>query len=304
MAIFQVTLYYKYVAIPDPAAFAERQRALCASLSLRGRILIGSEGINGTLEGESAAIEAYEAALRAETAADLSDIVFKHSPGEGKSFDKLKVKVRPEIVSGHLGEMDVDPSAESAPHLSADELRHWYETGEDFVVVDMRNDYEYQVGRFKDSVNPGLENFRDLPKALPKLEHLKDKRVVTVCTGGVRCEKASGYLKKNGFGDVYQLDGGMHTYMERYPGKDFEGALYVFDHRMTIDFTKDRAVVGKCRLCQAATERYTNCADDTCHLHFLCCDACQAAHGGAAPCSETCGVSAVEARARKSWPVA
>jgi UPF0176 protein len=288
MTSFEVILFYKYVHVADPASLMRRQRELCTALGLRGRVLLGVEGINGTLEGEPEALRKYEEALRTETAADFSDVVFKKSPSDGQAFRKLVIKVRNEIVSAHLGDGDVNPTVRTAPHLSSEELRAWYEQNEDFVVVDMRNDYEYQVGRFKDSVNPGLGNFRDLPKALPKLESLKDKKVVTVCTGGIRCEKASAYLLENGFSDVYQLDGGMHTYMQKYPGKDFQGALYVFDKRVTIDFTKDREVVGKCRLCGTASESFVNCAHDGCHLHFICCAECVAAHGGKPTCSEAC----------------
>jgi UPF0176 protein len=125
-----------------------------------------------------------------------------------------------------------------------------------------------------------------------KLLPLKEKKIVTVCTGGVRCEKMSAYLMHKGFKDVVQLEGGIHTYMEKFPGKDFSGTLYTFDQRLTMDFGSEREVIGQCHLCEAATEKYINCAEDTCHFHFLACDVCRDAKGNVF-CSPECKESAV-----------
>jgi UPF0176 protein len=209
----------------------------------------------------------------------------KRSAGTGRAFPKLSVKVRDEIVGTGFGK-EIDPRVKTAPRITPEELREWFERGEDFTIVDMRNDYEYQSGRFAGSVNPGLEASRDLPSALPKLEPFKGKKVLTVCTGGVRCEKMSAFLLEHGFEDVYQLENGIHGYMEKYPGQDFEGALYTFDNRLTMDFGGERSVVGRCKLCDASTEAYVNCANNFCHLHFLACEACQGASGTF--CSEAC----------------
>jgi UPF0176 protein len=147
---------------------------------------------------------------------NFSDLWFKHSPGTGNAFPKLKVKVRKEIVTLGLGEEgDIDPNEITGTHLKPEELKQWIDNGEDVTIIDMRNDYEYKVGHFAGSINPKLDNFRDLAVTLPKLEHLKDKKVLTVCTYGVRCEKASGFLKSKGFNDVYQLDGGIGSYMKK-----------------------------------------------------------------------------------------
>lgn len=280
---YQVLLFYKYVTIADPAELVARVRALATEYGLLGRCLIAEEGINGTFEGETEATEAFAKALVEDER--LADMKIKRSEGNGSAFPKLQVKVREEIVGTRFPK-EVDPRTETAPHLSAAELRSWYENDKDFVVVDMRNDFEYQSGHFKNSINPGLEASRDLPNALPKLEPLKDKTVLTVCTGGVRCEKMSAYLMANGFTDVYQLDDGMHGYMETYPGKDFLGTLYTFDKRLTMDFGGEREVVGKCHHCQAPTEAYVNCRNNACHLHFLVCEACTDPDG--VFCSEDC----------------
>jgi UPF0176 protein len=279
----QVLLFYKYVTIEDPKALMDSVRTLATAHDLLGRVLVAEEGINGTLEGSIENTEAF--ALELLKDARLADMNVKRSEGTGHSFSKLYVKVRDEIVGTRFPK-NVDPRVRTAPHLSPDTLRAWYEEGKDFVVVDMRNDYEYQSGHFKDSINPGLENSRDLPQALPKLEELKDKTVLTVCTGGVRCEKMSAFLLENGFNDVYQLENGMHTYMEKYPGKDFLGTLYTFDKRLTMDFGGDREVVGRCKLCGDSTEKYVNCANNYCHLHFLACENCQNEEGTC--CSVAC----------------
>ena len=279
----QVLLFYKYVTIEDPKALMDSLRALAQAHRLLGRVLVAEEGINGTLEGTVEDSEAFALALLEDPR--FSDMNIKRSRGTGKAFRKLYVKVRDEIVGTRFPK-NVDPRVRTAPHLKPEELRSWYEEGKDFVVVDMRNDYEYQSGHFKDSINPGLANSRDLPQALPKLEALKDKTVLTVCTGGVRCEKMSAFLLENGFNDVYQLENGMHTYMEQYPGKDFLGTLYTFDKRLTMDFGGDREVIGRCKLCGDSTEKYVNCANDFCHLHFLACESCQKEEGTC--CSVDC----------------
>lgn len=292
---FRVLLFYRYVTIEDPKALADRIRERCVVHNLRGRVLVAEEGINGTLEGTVAAAEAFADELRADPR--FTEISIKRSAGTGNAFPKLAVKVRRQIVGTGFGP-EIDPRVRTGKRLAPEELRAWFESGKDFVIVDMRNDYEYRSGRFAGSVNPGLENSRDLPEALPKLAPYKERTVLTVCTGGVRCEPMSAYLLEHGFTDVYQLEDGMHGYLEKYPGQDFEGALYTFDGRVTMDFGGDRSVVGKCALCDAPTEAYANCAYDPCHKHFLACAACTA--GEAPACSETCVRELAGARSMQS----
>ncbi len=269
---YQVLLFYKYVTISNPEEMRVHIRALAERYALTGRVLVAEEGINGTLEGKTTDTESFISELLSDPR--FSDIAVKRSKGEGKTFPKLSVKVRKEIVGTQFAPEEADPRVATAPHLPPEELRKWYETQKDFVVVDMRNSYEFASGHFANAIDPGLENSRDLPKAMEKLEPLKEKTVLTVCTGGVRCEKMSAYLMNKGFKNVYQLDGGIHSYMEKYPGKDFLGTLYTFDQRLTMDFGGDREIVGKCRLCAAQTEQYVNCANNNCHLHFLVCREC------------------------------
>lgn len=267
----QILLFYKYVTVEDPEAFSAWIRERAAAHGLLGRILVAKEGLNGTVEGSYEDTEAFAEELLED--ARFSDMNVKRSEGTGDAFPKLSVKVRNEIV-GTQFPASIDPTKRTGTHLPAEELKRWFEEEKDFVIVDMRNDYEFRSGHFKGSVNPGLENSRDLPKALPKLESLKDKTVLTVCTGGVRCEKMSAFLLENGFSDVYQLENGMHGYMEKYPGQDFLGSLYTFDKRKTMHFGGDREVIGVCHLCGTKAEKYVNCANDFCHEHFIVCEGC------------------------------
>jgi UPF0176 protein len=177
-------------------------------------------------------------------------------------------------------------------HLAPEELRTWYEEDKDFVIVDMRNSYEFQSGHFKKSIDPGMDASRELPEKLKKLSVYKDTTVLTVCTGGVRCEKMSAYLQHEGFEDVYQLDGGMHSYMEKYPGKDFMGTLFTFDDRLVMDFGGEREVIGKCKRCNTKNEQYQNCANAECNMLFLICNDCMSSEGPGF-CSEKCERSTV-----------
>jgi UPF0176 protein len=282
-----ILLFYNYTHIEDPQALLVSQRALCEKLGIKGRILIAKEGINATLEGTTEATEAYLKEFLADPR--FTDTHIKRSEGTGVAFQKLLVKVRTEIVSLHLpeaGEEDFHPKETTGKHLSPEELHEWFTSGKKFKIVDMRNDYEHEVGHFKDSVLPPIHNFRDLPKAMPVLEPLKNETVLTVCTGGVRCEKASGYLVKKGFKDVYQLSGGIVSYMEKFenekgaagaaPAGNFKGSLYVFDTRITMAFAgkEKREVIGSCAHCGAKSETYVNCADNVCHRHFIICEKC------------------------------
>jgi UPF0176 protein len=282
MSDYVIILFYKYVAIENPEELRKTQLDLCARLGLKGRIIVAKEGINVTLEGTNENIEAYLKEFLAD--GRFTNTHIKKSIGTGEAFPKLSVKVRKEIVTLGLEE-DIDPNQITGKHLKPEELKKWYDEGREFYVIDMRNDYEFKVGRFKDSVLMPVQNFRDIPKALSYIENLRDKTVVPVCTGGVRCEKASGLLVREGFKDVYQLDGGIVSYMEKFPASEFEGTLYVFDKRITMDFDtlnnlgRKHKVVGKCEKCDSFSERYVNCKNKQCNKHFICCENCSEEDG-------------------------
>ncbi|HVF69604.1 MAG TPA: rhodanese-related sulfurtransferase [Xanthomonadales bacterium] len=283
---FQVLLYYKYVKIDNPEDVMATQRELCESLNLKGRIIIAPEGINGTVEGLTTDTKKYMSAVSGSEL--FKDIKFKKSAGTGEAFSKLIIRVRPEVVTARI---PVDPIKISGKYISADMLHKWFEEQKEFYIVDMRNDYEYQSGYFKNFIPSGIHNFYDLPNVLSKLEHLKNKTIVTVCTGGIRCEKASGFLLMNGFNDVYQLEDGIQTYMEKYPNQHFLGKLYVFDKRLTIGFNTDdpkHKVVGKCIGCNKASDSYVNCEYDICHYHHIRCADCLDEKLGLAFCKKEC----------------
>jgi len=275
---FVVLLFYKYVTIENPTEFLNDHRALCEQLGIKGRFVVAHEGLNGTCEGTPDSINEYVKILTNDPR--FGDMHIKYSQGTGNSFPKLKIKVRPEIVSLGLGENDIDPNKITGIHLKPSELHSWFENGEDFEIIDMRNDYEHAVGHFPNSVLPKLKNFRDLPREIKNLKHLKDKKVLTVCTGGVRCEKASGYLKSQGFKTVYQLDGGMVSYMEQFPGQNFNGAMYSFDGRNVIDYDQgNHEIIGRCVRCGNKTENYVDCKNESCHGQFLYCKDCLNKYG-------------------------
>ena len=269
---FQVLLFYNYVTIENPPAFAAWVKARAEEKGLTGRVIIAEEGINATLEGETSQTEQMAKDLHADPR--FADMNIKRSVGTGTSFPDLSVKVRRELVGTRFSQADADPRVRTAPHLPPEELRAMYERNDDFVVVDMRNSFEFVSGHFKNSVDPGMRASRDLKDVIVKLEKYKDKKIVTVCTGGIRCEKMSAYLLSKGFKNVHQLENGIHAYMEKYPGKDFLGTLYTFDERVDMHFGGEREIVGACHLCHAKTERYTHCKNDECHLHMLVCEAC------------------------------
>lgn len=293
-----VLLYYKYIRIPRPKDIMIQQRAICRELGLKGRILIAPEGLNGTVEGEREATEKYIELMNQHEL--FSGIEYKKSTGTGAAFPKLIVRVRKEVVTSELGEEDVDPSKITGKYLTAEQLHEWFEKGESFKIVDMRNDYEHVVGHFQGSILPDMKNFRDLKQVTAKLTEIKNEKIVTVCTGGVRCEKASGYLVSKGFKDVYQLKDGIVTYMEKFPNQHFKGKLYVFDNRVVMGIGADQnthEIIGKCEVCGTKNENYVNCADDECHKHFICCINCY--KDGAPYCRTECYLKVKQNNAQK-----
>ena len=282
----EILLYYKYTKIENPVGFMRKHKRLCESLGLTGRIIIAQEGINGTVEGLKENTEKYIETLQSDPR--FADMHFKKSEGNGKAFPKLWIRVREEIVASYLDKTDkpINPQEVTGKYITPEELHNWIHSNKQslsankkFYLVDMRNDYEHAVGYFKDSIHAPFKNFRDLASVLPILKSLKNETIVTVCTGGVRCEKASGFLVANGFNNVYQLNGGIVSYMEKYPNEDFLGKLYVFDGRITVGFnTQDpkHKIVGKCAVCEKPADTYRDCANLACahKRHFVSCDKC------------------------------
>jgi UPF0176 protein len=254
-------------------------KVLCESLNLKGRVLISKEGINGTVEGTIDSTEKYIETINHTT--EFGEIIFKKSLSNGKNFPKMAVKARDEIVTTGLPyHEEIGPlTGVTGQYISAEELHNLYNSDEEFYIIDMRNDYEFKVGHFKNSIIPkAFKNFRDIPNILPEIEHLKNKKVITVCTGGIRCEKASGFLMYHGFTDVYQLKDGIVTYMEKYPNENFLGKLYVFDNRLLMGFNTDspnHQVIGKCDICGVTSENLVDYFDkENKRHHGIVCTDC------------------------------
>ena len=285
MQVQKILLYYKFTPIADPEAVRLWQRTLCEKLGLKGRILISPHGINGTVGGELADLKAY--VKETKQFAGFKDTTFKWSDGERDHFPKLQVKVRDEIVAfGAADELQVDAQGVvgGGTHLKPEQVHKLVaEKGEDVVFFDGRNAYEAQVGKFRGAVVPDTHTSKDFIRELEsgKYDGIKDKPVVTYCTGGIRCEILSSLMVNRGFTDVYQMDGGIAKYGEKY-GDDglWEGSLYVFDDRMGIEFSDHAKVIGRCIHCDGATSNYENCALKTCNeLVLICADCTQTETG-------------------------
>lgn len=262
--------------IKDPEAVRLWQRSLCEKHNLKGRILIAEHGINGTVGGELKDLKQYAK----ETKTYFKGVAFKWSDGSREDFPRLQVKVRPEIVTfGAANEIEVNENGivGGGKHLKPEQVHELVNEKEDVVFFDGRNAYEAEIGRFKDAVVADVQHSRDFIKEIedPKYDELKKKPVVTYCTGGIRCEVLSALMKKRGFKEVYQIDGGIVKYGEKY-GDDglWEGSLYVFDDRMGIKFSNRAKDIGECVHCDRATSHYENCADKKCNALTLICESC------------------------------
>ena len=269
---FIVILFYKFLNIKNPEKLKIQQRKIAERFSLQGRMLIAPEGVNATFEGTAKNIKGYIKQLR--KSAMFKNVVFKESAGNGKAFTKLMVKTRPETVTLGVGDLNVKKN--TSKMVTATQLQKMYDKNEDFVVLDLRNDYEIQAGYFEKTVNPKMRFFRELPEKIKELQHLKKKKVITVCTGDIRCEKVTCLLKKEGFENIYQLKDGIHTYMKKYPGKRFKGTLFVFDNRMTTPVvdSPNREVVSRCRYCAKKCETFYNDDSFRPSRKIVCCDSC------------------------------
>ncbi|HEV7406509.1 MAG TPA: rhodanese-related sulfurtransferase [Chthoniobacteraceae bacterium] len=263
-AAYPVILYYKYVRVDDPEALANEQRALCSALGLKGRVLIATEGINGTLAGPAAAVEQYVAALRADRR--FADMEIKMSEGDATTFPKLIVKVRPEIVTLNAG-LPLAPDLSN--HLTPAEWKRTLEEEPDVVLLDVRNRYESAAGKFAGAVACDIEHFRELPAYVDRLADLKERKVLMYCTGGIRCEKASALLRTKGFTDVLQLHGGIAAYQEQFGNDHWLGECFVFDQRMTVKVERALVPIGRCAHSGRPTSRFVNCLHDPCHVLFL-----------------------------------
>src|SRR3989338_928986 len=211
-----VSSFYKYVKIENPLGLQQDQFDLCNSLNLKGRILLGEEGINGCVYGVKESIERYKKEIKKNPS--FSDMEFKDTVAEKPAYGKLFVRIRKEIVNSSI---DVDLN-KTGKFLEPKEIKEMLDRNEDLIFVDMRNEYESNIGKFKNAIILPMRNFRELPEAVKEIENLKDKRIVAYCTGGIRCEKATAYLNEIGFKDVSQIKGGILKFGEEFPDTYWE----------------------------------------------------------------------------------
>ncbi|MRI84941.1 rhodanese-related sulfurtransferase [Aerococcaceae bacterium WS4759] len=266
---FRVLLYYKYTNIEDPVAFSQEHLANCKRIGIKGRILVGKEGINGTVSGTVEQTEAYKDYVH--SLPGFEDLWFKEDEEDIMAFKKIFVRPREEIVSLDLEE-DINPLETTGEYLDPKAFKEAL-LDDDTIVLDTRNDYEYDLGHFRGAVRPDIRNFRELPQwVIDNKEKFMEKRVVVYCTGGIRCEKFSGWLVREGFKDVGQLHGGIATYGKdpEIQGELWDGKMYVFDERIAVDINhKDPIIVGKDWFDGTPCERYVNCGNPECNEQIL-----------------------------------
>ena len=286
---YRVLLYYHYVHIEDVEAFREEHFNLCKEIGLLGRIIVSHEGINGTASGTLEQTQAYMDAMHEDPR--FSSMPFKVDYEESHAFKKLHVRVKPELVNLGL-EDDVNPLEVTGNYLKPTEFyKHMQD--ENTIVIDARNDYEYDLGHFRGAIRPDIEVFRDLPNWIENnKELLEDKKILTYCTGGVRCEKFSGWLKQEGFEDVNQLEGGIVTYGydKEVQGELWDGLCYVFDQRIAVPVNRvDHKIVGRDYITNEPCERYVNCANPECNKQILMSE--ETEHKYLRACSHECRVN-------------
>jgi UPF0176 protein len=285
---YRVLLYYQYVPIEDGETFAQKHLADCKKLGLKGRILVADEGINGTVSGTIEQTNAYMELMKNDPR--FSSTIFKIDEAEQNAFKKMHVRYRPELVNLSL-EDDVNPLELTGAYLDPKEFREAM-LDENTVVIDARNDYEFDLGHFRGAIRPEIRSFRELPQWIrDNKEQFMEKRVLTYCTGGIRCEKFSGWLVREGFKDVGQLHGGIATYGKdpEVQGDLWDGQMYVFDSRIAVPINqKEHVIVGRDWFDGSPCERYINCGNPECNRQMLASEENEAKYLGA--CSHECRV--------------
>lgn len=274
-ALQKIILFYKFVPIADPETVMHWQRHLCERLNLRGRILISVHGINGTLGGGIEDLKAYKKEMNKHHL--MKKITYKWSEGGREDFPKLKVKVKSEIVAfGAPDEIIVGESGieNGGKHLRPEQVNQLVvERGDEVIFYDGRNAYEGKIGKFKNAIVPPIDTSKEFINDIEngEISKFKDKPIVTYCTGGIRCEILSAMMKNRGYTEVYQIDGGIAKYGEKYGSKAlWEGNMFVFDGRMRMAFDEETQDIGECEICQSKTSNVLNSGNIRRHLHVVC----------------------------------
>lgn len=282
MSEIHILLFYKYVKLDSPKELREKILSICNSLNLKGRILVAEEGINGSVSGTKEQTEKYKQALKSDE--KFSDIIFKEDIGLTHPFKKMIVKVKKEILN--FGE-EADLSL-AGNHVSPEEFLNICKEGS-AIILDARNNYESRVGKFKNAITPDINTFREFSIVAEELKEKKDKKIVMYCTGGIRCEKASAYLKQKGFKDVSQLEGGILSFGKKFPDTIWEGKCFVFDKRMVSSINSEEQTLTNCEFCNISCDLCKNCANNSCDKYCIVCIPCEQKFGGC--CSRECFAS-------------
>ncbi len=282
---FEVFSFYKYIPLDSPKDHVEHQKGLCNRLGLAARIIIAEEGINGVISGAAYQCRQYRETLL--KSPEFRDIHFKVASTDQPYLHKIRVKHKHEIVNSALqATRDQSPLKQTGRHLTPSEFKAMKDRS-DVVVLDVRSDYETTIGHFKNAVTFPIRTFRELSDHMDELANYKEQKILTYCTGGIKCEKATAMLKAQGFNEVYQLEGGILNYAQKEKGEDFEGKCYVFDERVVIDVNQvNPSHTSTCVHCGKLSARMINCANSACHQKVVICEECGWEWEGC--CSEEC----------------
>lgn len=238
---------YQFARLSDLPSLKTELLAACKQRNLKGTILLAPEGINLFLAGPRQAVDEVVALIRA--IPGLENLVPKYSQSDHQPFSRMLVRLKKEIIA--FGVDGIDPAARTSPKLKATELKQWLDAGKPVTLLDTRNDYEVKLGTFRGAVPAGIDSFRDFPQAVARLpEELKRQPVVMFCTGGIRCEKAGPFMEREGFEEIYQLDGGILKYFEEVGGDHYDGECFVFDQRVGVDPALRESASAQCHHCQ------------------------------------------------------
>ena len=239
---------YRFAELSDLKALRGRLQEFCRERGLKGTILLSTEGINLFVAGAGGAVEELVAELRG--ISGLADLAPKFSESARQPFSRMLVRIKKEIIA--FGVEGIRPGVRTSPKLPARTLKQWLDEGRRVTLLDTRNDYEIKLGSFRGAIPAGIDHFRDFPKAVEKLpESLKGEPIVMFCTGGIRCEKAGPFMESRGFGEVYQLDGGILKYFEEVGGAHYDGECFVFDQRVGVDPALRETDSSQCFRCLA-----------------------------------------------------
>ncbi|MEO8231810.1 MAG: rhodanese-related sulfurtransferase [Ignavibacteriota bacterium] len=286
MSNYKVISFYKYVDVENPEELAKQHLNWCLENGVSGKVYLAKEGINGSVFGDEQTLSNYKNHLKSFKI--FEDVWFKETETDTIAYSKMHVRVKDEIVNSGLRKTKLE---HTAPKLTPEQLVNFYESKKDFVIVDARNWYESKIGRFKNAITPQVKHFREWPEVVESLKGFKDRTIVTYCTGGIRCEKASAYMREQGFKDVYQIDGGILNYIQKFPDTYWEGGMFVFDDRKVFEpNTKEELkYTATCHFCNKPTSYHINCHNVLCDKIIVCCHDCKVEQEYC--CSDECRAS-------------